>query len=196
MPNWNDVLIELQANAKGPHDYIRYKYLGELFAHTGRNVLVYYSGWLQKPHLRGVPAVEFQIVDSDKSGFMTCSQGLDRTKGLDLILHTPGGDIAATESLIDYIRSLYDGNVRAIIPQLAMSGGTLLALSCREIIMGRQSSLGPVDPQINGMPAQGLLEEFELAAKEVKEKSCGNWRLATYHREVLADFDNEQQACN
>jgi len=78
--------------------------------------------------------------------------------------HTPGGDVAATESIVSYLQSLYDGNIRAIIPQLAMSGGTLIALSCKEIIMGRQSSIGPVDPQVAGMPAQGLLEEFELAA--------------------------------
>lgn len=167
MPNWNEVLSELQANNRGAHDHLRLKYLQKIHAHTGRNVLAYYSGWLHKPQLRGNPAVEFHIVDADKTGFMTCSHGVDRTKGLDLILHTPGGDVAATESLIDYVQSLYDGNVRAIVPQLAMSGGTLMALSCTEIVMGRQSSIGPIDPQINGMPAQGILEEFELAAQQI-----------------------------
>lgn len=164
MPNWNSVLSELQGYNKGPHDQIRLKYLKKLHAHTKRNVLVYYSGWLEKSGMRGV---DFAINDSDKTGFMTCSHGLDRARGLDLILHTPGGDVAATESIIDYLHSLYNGNVRAIIPQLAMSGGTLIALSCKEIIMGRQSSLGPVDPQIGGMPAQGILEEFALAGQQI-----------------------------
>lgn len=98
---------------------------------------------------------------------MTCSHGVDRSLGLDLILHTPGGDVAATESIIDYLHSLYNGNIRAIIPQLAMSGGTLIALSCKEILMGRQSSIGPVDPQFAGMPAQGILEEVKRAAEEI-----------------------------
>lgn len=164
MPNWNDVLSELQGQNKGPHDLLRNRYLKKLQAHTKRNVLVYYSGWLQKPGVRGV---DFSIGDADKTGFMTCSHDVDRSKGLDLILHTPGGDVAATESIIDYLHSLYDGNIRAIVPQMAMSGGTLIALSCQEIMMGRQSSLGPVDPQIGGMPAQGILEEFNLAAKEI-----------------------------
>lgn len=163
MPNWNDVLSEIEGQSKGPHDLVRHKYLKKLHAHTKRNVLVYYSGWLQKPSLRA----EFGINDADKTGFMTCSHGVDRSKGLDLILHTPGGDVAATESIIDYLHSLYNGNIRAIIPQMAMSGGTLIALSCKEIVMGRQSSLGPVDPQIGGMPAQGILEEFNLAASEI-----------------------------
>jgi hypothetical protein len=168
MPNWNEVLSELEGLNKGPHDLLRHKYLKKLHAHTKRNVLIYYSGWLQKPGVRGV---DFAIGDADKTGFMTCSHRVDRTKGLDLILHTPGGDVAATESIIDYLHSLYDGNIRAIVPQMAMSGGTLIALSCQEIVMGRQSSLGPVDPQIGGMPAQGILEEFTLAAREIAEDS-------------------------
>lgn len=163
MPNWNDVLSEIEGQSRGPHDLVRQKYLKKLQAHTRRNVLVYYSGWLQKPAVRA----DVGINDADKTGFMTCSHGVDRSKGLDLLLHTPGGDVAATESIIDYLHSLYEGDIRAIIPQMAMSGGTLIALSCKEIVMGRQSSLGPVDPQIGGMPAQGILEEFNLAAREI-----------------------------
>ena len=166
MPNWSQTLAELQANSQSPFDRLRHKYLQRLSKHTGRNTLIYYSGWLQKGNLRGV---DFSIGDADKAGFMTCSHGVKRDRGLDLILHTPGGDVAATESIIDYLHSLYDGNIRAIVPQLAMSGGTLMALSCREIVMGRQSSIGPVDPQIGGMPAQGILEEFKRAIQEVTD---------------------------
>lgn len=169
MPNWNNVLSELEGYNKGPHDQIRLKYLKRLHSHTKRNILVYYSGWLQKPGLRGV---DYAINDADKTGFMTCSHSVDRSKGLDIILHTPGGDVAATESIIDYLHSLYNGDIRAIIPQMAMSGGTLIALSCKQIVMGRQSSLGPVDPQIGGMPAQGILEEFNLAAAQIAENQA------------------------
>lgn len=165
MSNWNDVLNELAGSQKGPHDHYRLKALQRIHALTNRNILVYYSGWLQKSHVNGI---DFGINDADKTGFMTCSHGLDRSKGLDVILHTPGGDVAATESLIEYLHSLYDGNIRVIVPQLAMSGGTLIALSSKEILMGRHSSLGPVDPQIGGMPAQGILEEFNLAADQIK----------------------------
>lgn len=173
MPNWNDILGEV--HQAGPHDLIRAKYLEKISQHTDRNILVYYSGWLQKPHIQ---TVDLAINDSDKTGFMTCSHGLNRERGLDLILHTPGGDVAATESIIDYLHSLYDGDVRAIIPQLAMSAGTLIALSCKSIMMGRQSSLGPVDPQIAGMPAQGILEEFAQASRDIEQNvnKQGLWR--------------------
>ena len=62
---------------------------------------------------------------------------------------------------------MFNGDIRAVIPQLAMSGGTMIACSCKEIIMGKQSSLGPVDSQFGNMPAQGLLSEFERARKEI-----------------------------
>lgn len=73
---------------------------------------------------------------------------LDKRKGLDLILHTPGGDLTATEQIITYLHSSFDGNIRAIIPQMAMSAGSMIAVSCPQIIMGKQSCLGPFDPQM------------------------------------------------
>jgi membrane-bound ClpP family serine protease len=110
----------------------------------------------------------FGINDIDKNAFMTSIHELDRRKGLDLILHTPGGDSAATESLVDYLRQMFDTDVRGIIPQIAMSAGTMIALSCKSIIMGKQSSLGPIDPQLNGLPAHGVIEELKNAFKETK----------------------------
>jgi ClpP class serine protease len=118
MPNWNQLLDEINA-AVGVHDVIRRRYLKEVSELTGRNVIIYYSGWLQKEGIAGI-----EINDEDKNGFMTVIHELDRSHGLDLILHTPGGEMAATESLVDYLRSMFGTNIRAIVPQLAMSGGT------------------------------------------------------------------------
>lgn len=109
----------------------------------------------------------FEINDSDKTGFMSTIHGLDRGLGLDLILHTPGGDIAACESLVDYLRTMFNGDIRVIVPQLAMSCGTMIALAAREVVMGKHSSLGPIDPQIGGIPAHGVIEEFNTAKLEI-----------------------------
>jgi ATP-dependent protease ClpP protease subunit len=163
MPSWHGLLEELKTMGSS-FDVLRRKYLRHLHEQTKRNVIVYYSGWLQKPGLYGL-----QVNDADKNGFMTVVHGLDRTKGLDLILHTPGGESAATESIIDYLRSMFGDDIRAVIPQLAMSAGTMIACACREIIMGRQSSLGPIDPQVGGLPAHAIVEEFTRASKEIKE---------------------------
>ena len=37
---------------------------------------------------------------------MSVIHKMERKKGLDLILHTPGGDVAATESLVDYLKEM------------------------------------------------------------------------------------------
>ena len=99
---------------------------------------------------------------------MNCIHNLDKSLGLDLILHTPGGETAATESLVDYLRSVFGTNIRAIIPQLAMSAGTMVACACKQIIMGKHSSLGPIDPQFQGLAAHGVVEEFKRAHQEIR----------------------------
>jgi hypothetical protein len=183
MSNWNELLEEVKA-AGSTHDVIRRKYLAKLAEHTKRNTILYYSGWLQKGDLQRQGIGGFSISDADKNGFMTAIHTMDRTKGLDLVLHTPGGDAAATESLVDYLRSMFGTDIRAIIPQIAMSAGTMIACSCREIIMGKHSSLGPIDPQINGMAAHGIIEEFMRAQQEVAK----NQMLGILWQPIIAKY--------
>ena len=104
---------------------------------------------------------------------MNSVHGLDCSKGLDLILHTPGGDPSAAETIVHYLRNKFAKDIRVIVPQLAMSAGTMIACSGKEIIMGKQSSLGPIDPQFNGIPAFNIKQEF-LAAEEDLRKHPEN----------------------
>lgn len=164
MPNWKQVLTEIKnVPPSSSLDTVRRKYLRKIFEKTDRNLIAYYSGWLQKP---GVAATS--INDKDKAAFMLNIHKLDRSKGLDLILHTPGGNLAAMESVVDYLHSMFS-DIRAIIPQISMSAGTMIAMSCKEIMMGKQSNLGPIDPQIGGVACQAVLDEFEKAKIEVQK---------------------------
>jgi hypothetical protein len=171
MPNWGRIVKEIQGERDDPRgdtaaDKIRQKYLTDLHKITGRNIICYYSGFLQKPALEGIA-----ISDEDKHGLMDCVGGVDRSKGLDLFIHTPGGNIAATESIVHYLKSMFGDDIRAVIPQIAMSAGTLLACACKEIVMGMHSNIGPVDPQINGFSAYAVLNEVTLAYNEIKQDS-------------------------
>jgi hypothetical protein len=172
MPNWNEILNEINGEvqkgletANTAQDVVRRRYLGQLFNHSNprRNIIAYYSGFLSKPNIEGI-----EINDEDKNGFMTVVHRLDKSLGLDLILHTPGGSVSATESIVDYLRRIFGTDVRAIVPQIAMSGGTMLACSCRSIVMGKQSNLGPIDPQYGAISCAGVIEEFDRAFKEIK----------------------------
>ncbi len=171
MPNWHDVFVEIQTlqnrslgQGSNASNIVRHKYLHDLHKHTGRNVIAYYSGWLSKGSI-----FLSEINDEDKNGFMTTIHNMDRSLGLDLILHTPGGGIAATQSIVNYLQKMFGENIRAIVPQIAMSAGTIMACCCKEIWMGKQSNLGPIDPQLRGIPAHGVVQEFNRALKEVKQ---------------------------
>jgi hypothetical protein len=190
MPNWKEVLDEIQeCPYRNQLDHVRRKYLKELHGLTGRNLICYYSGFLQKPGLGNTT-----ISDDDKNGFMAAIHTLDRTKGLDLVLHTPGGDLAATESIVDYIRKMFGNDIRAIVPQIAMSAGTMIACSCKSILMGKQSSLGPIDPQFGGIPAHGVLSEFNRAIEETKKdpSTIPIWQtiVSKYHPTFIGECQN------
>lgn len=185
MSSWNNILARLQAE-ESPLDSLRAQAVSDLSEFRGRNVICYYSGWLQ-----GCDASSVSVLDDDMNGLMNAMYKLDRSKGLDLVLHTPGGDLAATEAIVKYIRDCFGNDVVAIVPQLAMSAGTMIACSCKEIIMGRQSSLGPTDPQFGGVAAGGVIEEFERAVQEVEENpsSAALWGqiIGKYHPTFLGD---------
>lgn len=165
MPTWDEILKEI-GGSSSIIDVARRKYIRELSEYTGRNTIVYYSGWLQKPVL-AQQGVDFSINDNDKNGFMAVINKLDKTKGLDLVLHTPGGNVSSTESIVNYLKSMFGNDIRAIVPQIAMSAGTMIACACKSIVMGKQSNLGPIDPQFGFYPAHGILEEFEKAKEDM-----------------------------
>ena len=189
MPNWSEVIAEIQQEQQknpdiNPLDTVRRKYLKKISEISGRNTIAYYSGWLQKPQVAGTA-----VGDTDKSGFMLTINKLDRSKGLDLILHTPGGDIAATESLVDYLYSMYEKDIRVIVPQISMSAGTMIAFASKEIVMGKHSNLGPIDPQIGGLACKAVLNEFEQAKQDIKQnpQSAALWQviIGKYHPTFL-----------
>lgn len=76
---------------------------------------------------------------------------------IDLILHTPGGLVLATEQIALAIQA-HPAPTTVFVPHYAMSGGTILALAADQIIMDENAVLGPVDPQVGPYPAASILE--------------------------------------
>lgn len=184
MPTWSEILKEitgaLQTQGPGVFDHVRRRYLTTLASHTGRNVILYATKWTQ-PGVADPGLVS--ITPEDVQGLMEVVHGLDGSTGLDLILHSPGGSPDAAESIVHYLRSKFS-HVRAIVPQAAMSAATMVACSADEIVMGKHSALGPIDPQFivstpqgtMALPAQAILDQFELAKDDCRDPSLlGAW---------------------
>jgi ClpP class serine protease len=76
---------------------------------------------------------------------------------IDLILHTPGGLVLAAMQIARAVEA-HPAKVTVYVPVYAMSGGTLVALAADEIVMGEFSMLGPIDPQIGGLPAASIVK--------------------------------------
>jgi hypothetical protein len=82
----------------------------------------------------------------------------------DIVLHTPGGQIFSSLAISRLIKQ-YPGHIRAIVPLYSMSGGSLLALSCGELLMSPNASLGPIDPQLGSLFKFGSAKAWEEIVK-------------------------------
>ena len=173
MPTWGQILNEInglvQAGDQAAFDTVRKKYVAELAAFTGRDLIIYVSRWTQADS----PPQLTMINDEDVQGFMEAVNGL-RTENLDIMLHTPGGSAESTDAIVSYLRQKFK-HIRIIIPQAAMSAGTMFACAADEIIMAKHSSIGPIDPQmvlqtplgVQAIAAHAITEQFERAQKEI-----------------------------
>ena len=183
MPSWNQLITEIESL---PSDEARAKFIRSQSLKRmkdisrlrgNRHVIFYGSAFLQKPQ---APADRLQITREDVNAFMSVMYGMTWSKNLTLLLHTPGGVTNAAETIVAYLRSKFT-NIEVIIPTYAMSAGTMISLAADLIVMGRQSQLGPIDPQfVMGQPAQSaraIVDQFDEAKKEILENAAaaGVW---------------------
>ena len=168
--------VEIQKEADGARKTFA-KYMAAFSKRTGRNIIVYYSGFL---FANGKTSID----ENDMNGFMAAIYRMDKSKGLDLFLHTPGGSVAATEGIGDYLHSVFGGNIDCYIPHMAMSCGTLLAMSCRKIFMGKHSCLGPIDPAIGPYRTDAVVEELDKAKSEIAD----NPNLALFWQPIISKY--------
>lgn len=172
MPARNDIQNEIISAKNSAQDNVRRKYIKELSDYSGRDTIIYITAYTTGK-MGNIPPALVSVMNDDIHGFMSAVNGLKNDK-LDLIIHSPGGSAEAAEQIVNYLRAKYK-HIRAIIPQSAMSAATMIACACDEIVMGKHSAIGPIDPQITfptptgafTAPAQSLLSEFEQAKAEI-----------------------------
>ena len=133
--------------------------------------------------LLGFPLARYITIE-DSEEVLRAVQMTDPDVPIDLILHTPGGLVLASEQIANALVA-HRGHVTVFVPHYAMSGGTLLALAADEIVMAAHAVLGPLDPQVGKFPAISILRA--VARKETAGKDIDDETL------ILADVAEKAQ---
>ena len=131
--------------------------------------------------LLGFPVFRY-ININDSEEVIRAIHMTDPEMPLDLVLHTPGGLVLASYQIAHAIKR-HRGKVTVFVPHYAMSGGTLIALSADEIVMGEHAVLGPVDPQLGEYPAASLVKLVKT--KPLSEVDDRTWLLADIGKKAM-----------
>lgn len=107
----------------------------------------------------GFPLMRY-IDINDSEEILRAIKLTDKSIPIDIILHTPGGLVLASEQIANALKK-HPAKVTVFVPHYAMSGGTLIALAADEIVMDENAVLGPLDPQLGQKPAASVLKILE-----------------------------------
>ena len=120
-----------------------------------------------------------------------------RKPAVAVILHTPGGVAEVVERMVDAIRFNYD-EMLVIVPDRAMSAGTIFALSADRIMMDYFSRLGPVDPQFEKgddlVPALSYLNQYERLNQKAEDGELTSAEYALLSKLDLGELYQFEQA--
>lgn len=118
-----------------------------------------------------------------------------------ILLNTPGGSAETVEKLVEIIRFHYN-DVTFVVPDAAMSAGTIFCMSGDRIYMDYSSSLGPIDPQVfNGtmfVPALGYLDQVEKLLEKARSNppTLSQAEFLILQNQDLALLNQYEQAKN
>lgn len=113
----------------------------------------------------------------------------DKPKDILLVLYSFGGDIASAYLISKLCREFTKGKVVVAIPRMAKSAATLICCGADEIHMGSLSELGPIDPQINGLPALGLKNTIKQIAETSSIYPGSSSLFAEYLAKTIKPID-------
>jgi len=114
------------------------------------------------------PNTPAYIDDSDLTGFGDLIH-LVEGKSVDIAVVSNGGSAETTERIVHLLRERFE-RIRFILPANAYSAATLMCFAGDELIMDSLSALGPIDPQINGIPVRAILRSFERLEQRLKDE--------------------------
>jgi hypothetical protein len=145
---------------------LRHQVYSEIEALRQRPLLVYATRFPTPPNHPASFATSIDLTDVD--GFADLVGTTPEADAVDVLLHSAGGSAEATERIVALLRGKFK-RVDFLIPHSAYSAATMLALSGDEVILHPAATLGPIDPQLNGVPARAIQRGFENARNAIKK---------------------------
>jgi hypothetical protein len=109
----------------------------------------------------------------------------DRSKDVLLLLLSRGGSIEPAYQISKLCKTYSNQRFIAVIPRHAKSAATLIAIGADEIHMGPLGQLGPIDPQLGGLPALGVSQALKTIASVAEGYPKSAEMLAKYLQAVL-----------
>ncbi|TAK38623.1 MAG: serine dehydrogenasease [Saprospiraceae bacterium] len=126
------------------------------------------------------------------------SDGDKKRTRLAIILNTNGGSVETVEKMVEITRYHYPDEVYFIVPDYAMSAGTIWCMSGDKIYMDYTSSLGPIDPQVDSgkgyVPALGYLDKVNELLEKARNNELTNAEFAILQSQDLAMLRSFEQA--
>jgi ClpP class serine protease len=110
------------------------------------------------------PEGSIDSFDLDRIFSALSEQNSDHSKEVLLLLLSRGGSIEPAYQISKLCKSFAKQRFVALVPRHAKSAATLIAIGADEIHMGPLGQLGPIDPQLGGLPALGVSQALKTIA--------------------------------
>lgn len=148
--------------------YLRQLLIEDIEKETGRCLVVYFTDCDHtNAHIDTGDDVHFAELLSACVG-----------KPVDLLLETNGGMTDATEKLCSLLRAMAP-DLRVIVPRRAKSNGTVLAMCGQTVVLGMESELGPIDPNLGAIPVHFILNAPPGSFNPIDVQVAATARLQT-----------------
>jgi hypothetical protein len=132
---------------------------------------------------------ESSLVKGDSDKIYEAVTKFEEEKPILLILYSRGGSAASAYLIGKLCREYSEKEFHVAVPRYAKSAATMICCAANKIHMGSISELGPIDPQIDGLPALGLKNSVEHIAELVKLHPESSAMFAEYLNKSLSLID-------
>jgi ATP-dependent protease ClpP protease subunit len=135
---YNSIVKQVNEDIYNAHSQIltRQKLIREIEERRKAKLIVYVS------------KMDYMIDYDDIVSITAMLDQVGETDNIDLLIHSGGGSGTVAEKIVEMIRQYCKNEFKVIVPNIAKSAATMIALAADRIVMGVSSELGPIDPQL------------------------------------------------